>query len=120
MARFHVKRAKRRAHQPEKETPFTMSTQRDRDRDNRSRQAGNDQRERQGNRPWGRASAIIVQPGSQRGETKAHFVLIGNVWETENGNLKIVLSATPQQWNDPHYRREVVLSKNEEPNGGGR
>jgi len=91
-----------------------MTTQRDRDRDNRSQRAGQQQRQRQGNRPWGRASAVIVQPGQQRAETKAHFVPIGTIWETENGNLKLVLSAEPHQWRDPHYRREVVLLKNEE------
>lgn len=91
-----------------------MTTRQDRDRDNRSREAGNNQRQRQGNKPWGRASAVIVAPGAQRAETKAHFVPIGTVWETENGNLKIVLAAQPQQWSDPHYRREVVLLRNEE------
>lgn len=96
-----------------------MSTQRDRDRDDRSRRAGNDQRQRQGNRPWGRASAVIPHPGQQRGETKAQFVPIGTVWETESGNLKLVLAAEPQQWSDPHYRREVVIMKLEPRDDGG-
>ena len=42
------------------------------------------------------------------------FVLVGAVWETQNGNLKINLDAEPNQWRDPHCRRSLVLLKNDE------
>lgn len=98
-----------------------MTTQNDRNRDRNARAAGNRQREREqqqttpktGTRPWGRASAVIENPGQQRAESKARFVPIGAVWETENGNLKLTIEATPQQWNDPHFRRVVVIVRNE-------
>lgn len=97
-----------------------MSNQNDRNRDRRATQAGNNQRDRQqqaksgGTKPWGRASAVIEQPGSQRTESKAVFVPIGAVWETESGNLKLTIQATPNQWADPHFRRVVVIVRNED------
>ncbi len=98
-----------------------MTNQNDRNRDRRSNAAGNNQRDREndtkkqaGTRPWGRAAAIIDVAGTQRAETKARFVPIGAVWETEGGNLKMTLEATPNQWDDPHYRRVILITKNED------
>ena len=97
-----------------------MSTQQERKRDQRSREAGSNQREREsggGNRgPWGHAKAPI--PYESQGETKTQFVLLGAVWETEGGNLRINLDAEPNQWRDPHFRRTVVLVKNDREQGG--
>jgi hypothetical protein len=86
-----------------------MATQNDRNRDRRSNQAGN--RQRENNRgPWGYAKAIIPHPTDAE---KTFFVMLGAVWETEGGNLKINLDAEPNQWRDPHFRRAVVLLKND-------
>lgn len=101
-----------------------MTNQNDKDRDRRSQRAGNSQRDREqgsteqgaknNNRPWGRATALVEFPGQQRNETKARFIPIGAVWQTEGGNFKFTIDATPPQWNDPHFRRVVVISKNED------
>jgi hypothetical protein len=100
-----------------------MNQRNDRQRDNKSRDAG--QRQRQEgrdatNRPWGRASAVIEQAGQARGDVKARFVYVGTVWQTEQGNLKLVLESAPNQWSDPHVRRVVVLTKIEEREEGAR
>lgn len=95
----------------------------DRQRNNQSRDAGQrQQREGRGTsaRPWGRASAVVEHPGAGRGDTKARFVYVGTVWQTEQGNLKLVLESEPQQWADPHFRRVVVITKLEERDGGDR
>jgi len=87
-----------------------LATQQDRDRDRRSNDAGKRQRDTNTNRPWGVAKAAIPM-----GEGKDPlFVLVGAVWETQNGNLKINLDAEPNQWRDPHCRRSLVLLKNDE------
>lgn len=96
----------------------------DRQRNNQSRDAGQrQQREGRGrsNGPWGRASAVIQHSGDGRGEAKARFIYVGTVWQTEQGNLKLVLESEPQQWRDPHFPRVVVLTKivDERSNGGG-
>ncbi len=96
-----------------------MNNQNDRTRDRRSTSAGNNQREREnksaaGTRPWGRAAAIIEQQGEQRSAAKARFVPIGAVWQTDGGNLKVTIEATPPQWDDPHFRRVVLITKNED------
>lgn len=97
-----------------------MTNQKDRARDQRSREAGQQQRSREGNRPWGRAAAAIEQPGTQRQESKTRFVHIGTVWQTEAGNLKLILESQPNEWSDPHVRRAVVITKNQEPSNNGK
>jgi len=61
--------------------------------------------------PWGRAAAIIEPTANAK---NPRFVSIGAVWKTENGNLKIQLEAEPHQWRDPHYRRTILITKNED------
>ena len=85
-----------------------MSTSQQRDTERRSQQAGQRQQQQKGDRPWGRASAIIEPTKDNQ---RARFVLIGAVWETENGNLKMKIEATPQQWDDPHYPRTILIAK---------
>lgn len=83
-----------------------MTNRNDRERDRRSNQAGS--RQRSNTKPWGYAKAII-----RKGENN-RFVLVGSVWETDNGNLKLRIEATPNEWNDPHVAREVVLTRAEQ------
>jgi len=94
-----------------------MSTQNDRDRDRTSNAAGQRQQQRrQAAGPWGDARAVIDV--TVRGDTKTRFVQVGTVWETDSGNLKLVLEAMPNEWSDPHVRRVVVLMKRDSKAGG--
>ena len=85
-----------------------MPPQNDRNRERRSNDAGNRQKGAGTNKPWGYGKAVI-----RLSEEKSIFVAIGAIWETENGNLQLVLESEPNQWKDPHCRRTVVLLKND-------
>jgi hypothetical protein len=89
-----------------------LPPQNERNRNQRSNDAGQRQRGAAGggtNKPWGHGKAVI-----RLSEEKSIFVAVGAIWETENGNLQLVLECEPNQWKDPHCRRVVVLLKSEE------
>lgn len=87
-----------------------MSTQNDRDRNRRSNTAGQQQQQRSANRgPYGDLRAQLEI--TVNGDTKTRFVPIGVVWETDSGNLKIVIESYPNEWSDPHVRRVAIIVK---------